>query len=187
MTSAQADGRPDTDVVSCDRTTLSGHAATRGYPKSEKFHNCGTSRQRGAPARWRSSRPPSSPPCGSGVPRSPPSEARRSAITIAGLTGSTEEGAGRRPVRRIRDVAECSTASPKWRLYCTKWRTFEDYCGDVLGMSKTQANRLIDAAEVIANLTPIGVIIPPANEAQSRPLAQIPPAAPSPPRGAAAA
>ena len=77
--------------------------------------------------------------------------------------------------RGWQDVGMALTQIRAKRLYRKKWRTFEDYCGDVMGMSKTQANRLIDAAEVIANLTPIGVILP-TNEAQARPLAHLPPA-----------
>jgi len=40
-------------------------------------------------------------------------------------------------------------------------------------MSKTNANRLVAAAEVTSNLAPIGVM--PATESQARPLTQLPP------------
>ena len=43
-----------------------------------------------------------------------------------------------------------------------------------MGTSKTHANRLIASAEVIKNLTPIGVILP-QNEAQIRPLTSLSP------------
>lgn len=59
------------------------------------------------------------------------------------------------------------------RLYRQEWGTFEDYCQSKWGISKTHANRLIDSAEVIANLTPIGVIPLPATESQARPLASL--------------
>lgn len=42
-------------------------------------------------------------------------------------------------------------------------------------MSKTHANRMIDSAEVVGNLTPIGVI--PATESQARPLTVLEPEA----------
>jgi len=50
--------------------------------------------------------------------------------------------------------------------------TFEVYCRERWGMSKTSANRLIQSASVIENLTPIGVILP-LTESQARPLAQL--------------
>ena len=49
--------------------------------------------------------------------------------------------------------------------------TFEDYCRERWGMSKTHANRMVDAAEVVGILTPIGVT--PENEAQARALAPL--------------
>ena len=53
------------------------------------------------------------------------------------------------------------------RLYRLSHDTFEDYCKERWGMSKTHANRMIDSAEVVGNLTPIGVT--PATESQARP------------------
>ncbi|MDX2215497.1 MAG: hypothetical protein SFY66_19695 [Oculatellaceae cyanobacterium bins.114] len=58
------------------------------------------------------------------------------------------------------------------RLYREEFATFEDYCQTRWEMSKTHANRLIEAAEVIETLTPIGVILP-INESQARPLAPL--------------
>ena len=46
--------------------------------------------------------------------------------------------------------------------------TFEEYCKERWGMNRAHAYRLIDAAEVVNNLSPIGDI--PANESQARPL-----------------
>jgi phage N-6-adenine-methyltransferase len=54
------------------------------------------------------------------------------------------------------------------RLYRQTFGTFEDYCRERWGMSKTHANRMIESAAVVTNLTPIGVI--PSNESQARPL-----------------
>jgi hypothetical protein len=58
------------------------------------------------------------------------------------------------------------------RLYRATYATFEDYCRDRLGISKTHANRLVQSAEVLSNLTPIGV--KPDLESQARPLSQLP-------------
>jgi hypothetical protein len=58
------------------------------------------------------------------------------------------------------------------RLYRATHDTFEAYCRERWGMSKTHANRLTKAAEVVQDLTPIGVKS--ANEAQVRPLSELP-------------
>lgn len=60
------------------------------------------------------------------------------------------------------------------RLYRDYAYSFEEYCRKRWNMSKTHANRLIDASEVISNLTPIGVELP-ANEAQARELVGLTP------------
>jgi len=57
------------------------------------------------------------------------------------------------------------------RYYRLTHSTFEDYCQDRWGMSKSHANRLIRASEVIENLTPFGVI--PSSESQVRPLSEL--------------
>lgn len=53
------------------------------------------------------------------------------------------------------------------------YSSFEAYCRARWHWSKTHANRQIDAARVVQNLTPIGV--KPQNEAQARELAPLPP------------
>jgi phage N-6-adenine-methyltransferase len=60
------------------------------------------------------------------------------------------------------------------RLYKDNYPTFEDYCRERWGMDKRYANYQIAAAQVIGNL---GTIVPtlPANEAQVRPLTNLPP------------
>jgi hypothetical protein len=52
------------------------------------------------------------------------------------------------------------------RLYRSSHDTFEDYCRDRWQISKTEANRLIKAGEVFANLTPIGVTALPESHAR---------------------
>ncbi len=59
------------------------------------------------------------------------------------------------------------------RLYRATHTTFDDYCRERWGMSKTHANRMIESAGVVANLAPIGVI--PATESQARPLTSLEP------------
>ncbi|KPA11398.1 DNA methylase [Candidatus Magnetomorum sp. HK-1] len=54
------------------------------------------------------------------------------------------------------------------------FQSFESYVNKRWEMSKSSAYRLIDAAEVIDNLSPIGDIIP-INEAQVRPLTKLDP------------
>lgn len=58
------------------------------------------------------------------------------------------------------------------KLYRDTHPTFETYCRERWGMSKTQANRLIAAFEVSKNLAPIGVA--PTSESQVRVLSGIP-------------
>ena len=58
------------------------------------------------------------------------------------------------------------------------YTTFEDYCKSKWGFGRSRASRLMDAADVYANLLdllPVGNILP-ANERQARPLADLEPA-----------
>jgi len=58
------------------------------------------------------------------------------------------------------------------RLYREEFATWENYCKAVLGWSKTQANRLVQGAEVAEDLTPIGVKMP-ERESHFRELAKL--------------
>ncbi|NJL69698.1 MAG: hypothetical protein HC894_29665 [Microcoleus sp. SM1_3_4] len=60
------------------------------------------------------------------------------------------------------------------KLYRETHKSFENYCRDKWGIARQTANRFISAAQVIENLTPMGVKIP-ANERQVRPLTGLPP------------
>lgn len=71
-------------------------------------------------------------------------------------------------------VGEALLAIRDGRLYRADYATFEDYCRDRWGMSRIQAHRLIDAADVRAELLPTGNTLP-ANERQARPLAALSP------------
>jgi phage N-6-adenine-methyltransferase len=57
------------------------------------------------------------------------------------------------------------------KLYRQTHKTFEDYCRGRWEFSKTHANRLIQSAEVLDNLAPIGV--KPQTESQARELAAV--------------
>lgn len=59
------------------------------------------------------------------------------------------------------------------RLYRATHDTFEAYCRERWGWSKTHVNRQIQAAEIADHLTPTGV--KPGNERQARPLAGLEP------------
>ncbi len=60
------------------------------------------------------------------------------------------------------------------RLYRSTHRTFEEYCKDRFGFQRAYPYRLIDAAAVVDNLSPIGDILP-KSESQCRPLARLGP------------
>lgn len=58
------------------------------------------------------------------------------------------------------------------RLYRSTHMNFADYCEQRWGMSRQHADRLVAAADVVDDLTPIGVT--PQCESQVRPLARLP-------------
>jgi hypothetical protein len=59
------------------------------------------------------------------------------------------------------------------RLYRATHSTFEEYCRERWMFSKTHANRMIEASEIVGNLAPIGA--KPTSESQVRPLAGLEP------------
>ena len=62
------------------------------------------------------------------------------------------------------------------KLYVEQHKTFEKYVADRWGMQKSQAYRLIESAEVVTNLSPIGDKFSlPTKESQTRELAVLPP------------
>lgn len=78
-----------------------------------------------------------------------------------------------RGLKHYYEVGEALLAIREKRLYRADYANFQAYCVGRWQMSKTHANRMIDASEVADNLTPIGVI--PANEAQARELVKLAP------------
>jgi len=59
------------------------------------------------------------------------------------------------------------------RLYRQDFDTFEGYCQNRWGFVRRQADRLIEAANIVENLRPIGLILP-SVESQARPLTSLP-------------
>jgi hypothetical protein len=84
-------------------------------------------------------------------------------VTIAqGLTTFVEVGSALSEIREA-------------RLYRESHGTFEDYCRDRWQMSRPRAYELIHASSVVAGLSAIADMPLPTNEAQTRPLAALPP------------
>lgn len=73
------------------------------------------------------------------------------------------------------EVGNALAAIREARLYRADYATFEDYCRERWQMSRAYAYRMIGAAEVVENLSPIGDIVPPVNESQARPLTGLAP------------
>lgn len=89
-------------------------------------------------------------------------------VRLMELERSIENG-----LRTFVDVGMALLEIRDSRLYRTTHGTFEDYCRERWGMSKPHATRLIVAAEVTANLVPMGTI--PTTERQARPLTVLEP------------
>jgi len=70
------------------------------------------------------------------------------------------------------DVGNALLAIRDDKLYRERYITFDDYCRERWNIARAHAYRLMDSAQVIGNLSPIGDTIP-ANEAQARPLAKL--------------
>lgn len=83
------------------------------------------------------------------------------------------EAAIARGIKAFGEVGAALFEIREGRLYRQTHGTFDDYCQERWGMSKTHANRLINASAVMTNVIPIGVI--PTAESQVRPLAKMPP------------
>jgi hypothetical protein len=83
------------------------------------------------------------------------------------------EGVIERGINTFIDVGVALLRIRNGRLYRSSHDTFESYCRDRWGWSKTHVNRQIEAADVAGNLTPIGVKA--THESQLRPLAILSP------------
>jgi len=82
------------------------------------------------------------------------------------------EGIIGRGLKTFIEVGNALLAIRDGRLYRDDYLTFEDYCRERWGMSRSRAHRVIDAAIVWDNLLPIGNKLP-ANECQVRPLTRL--------------
>jgi hypothetical protein len=76
-------------------------------------------------------------------------------------------------LRTFLEVGQALLQIRDQRLYRETTTSFDDYCRERWGMSKTHANRLIASATTVQALG--DVEITPANEAQVRPLTLLPP------------
>lgn len=96
-------------------------------------------------------------------------ETKQLTLTVAPVrTLETLEGILERGLQTFYEVGDALQEVRDRRLYRDAgYGTFEDYCSDRWGISRSRAYRLMDAAEVVG-LLPIGDI--PANEAQAREL-----------------
>lgn len=86
---------------------------------------------------------------------------------------ATHEATIERGLTTFYEVGAALLAVRDRRLYRATHGTFEAYCRERWGMSKPQATRLIQAAEVVSDLVPMGTV--PTNERQARPLAAVAP------------
>jgi hypothetical protein len=84
------------------------------------------------------------------------------------------EGAIDRGIKAFFEAGQALARIRDLRLYRVEYRTFEDYCQQRWRMERAHAYRLVEAAAVYGNLSPMGDILP-ANERQIRPLTRLDP------------
>jgi hypothetical protein len=87
------------------------------------------------------------------------------------------EGIIDRDRRTFVEVGNALAAIRQDKLYRERHQTFEAYCQERWDLGRSHACRLIDAASVVARLSPIGdvaeAVILPATESQARPLTTV--------------
>lgn len=84
------------------------------------------------------------------------------------------EGIIERGLSTFNDVGAALSVIRDSRLYRESHKTFEDYCRDRWGMSKSYATQVIQATKVRENLVAIATVLP-ATESQARPLVGLQP------------
>lgn len=89
------------------------------------------------------------------------------------LSLKAHEGVIERGLNTFVEVGNALAAIRNERLYRDSHKTFEAYCQERWGMSRPQAYRLIESAEVLSSLSPIGDKI--TTESQARELAKLSP------------
>jgi hypothetical protein len=81
-----------------------------------------------------------------------------------------------RGLQTFNEVGGALLAIRDSRLYRDGYDTFEDYCRERWQMERRHAYRLIEAAQVVENVSH-GTQMPPSNERQARPLTELEPEA----------
>lgn len=76
-------------------------------------------------------------------------------------------------LRTFAEVGNALLSIRDGRLYRSSHGTFEDYCRERWGFKKAHAYRLMESAQVVARLSPMGDV--PQSERQARPLARLEP------------
>jgi hypothetical protein len=94
--------------------------------------------------------------------------------TLESSTLARHEETIKKNLNAFIDVGNALSAIRDSRLYRAEFKTFEEYCKEKWGMASRTAYQLISSAEVVSNVRNCADIPPPANEAQARPLAQLP-------------
>ena len=77
-------------------------------------------------------------------------------------------------MQQFYNVGQALTEILESRLYRSEHGNFEDYCVERWGFRRNYAYRLIEAAKVIGDLSPIGIQQLPSSERQVRALAKVP-------------
>ena len=83
------------------------------------------------------------------------------------------EAVVQRGLQTFLDVGQALLSIRDGRLYRGTHDTFETYCRERWGMARQRAYQLIDAAQVVRNVSTVVDIVP-ANERQARPLTRLP-------------
>lgn len=83
------------------------------------------------------------------------------------------EGVIRRGIKTFVEVGNALLTIRAQRLYREQFKTFEAYCRERWSISKPHGTRLIQAAQVVQDLVPMGT--KPESERQARPLTKLPP------------
>ncbi|MFA6271403.1 MAG: MT-A70 family methyltransferase [Candidatus Paceibacterota bacterium] len=102
-------------------------------------------------------------------------EVQETEITDSELTRLAEcEAVIERGLKTFVDVGNALLEIRDSRLYRAEFGTFEDYCKERWGMKRAHAYRMIEAAQVVETLSPMGDILP-TSERQARPLTVLEP------------
>lgn len=90
--------------------------------------------------------------------------------SLIGFALAQREAVIERGLNTFIEVGEALAAIRDKRLYREQYATFEDYCANRWGWKRAHAYRMIEAAEVVQELSPIGDTPLPTTESQAREL-----------------